>query len=63
MQLFSLASYFQKTAALTHSAPLWEGLTEQRQERLRDPAAANAQRLRLCASPPQKMFERCFRDY
>ena len=29
MRLFSLASYFRRTAALTCSSPLWEGLTEQ----------------------------------
>ena len=28
MRLFSPASYFQRTVALTRSAPLWEGLTE-----------------------------------
>ena len=29
MRLFSPAPYFRRTAALTGSAPLWEGLTEQ----------------------------------
>ena len=53
--------------ALTLSAPLWEGLTEQwpneqwlnvscAQERLLDPAAAGAPRLKPGASLPQKMF-------
>ena len=52
--------------ALTRLYPLGEGLTEQwsgagcSQERLRDHAAANAQRLRLGASPPQKKFMRSF---
>ena len=45
--------HFSVTVALTHSAPLQEGLTEQwpssghTQERLPDCAAADAQRLRL----------------
>ena len=57
--------YFRRTAALTRSAPLREGLTEQwpneqwlnvgcTQERLLDPASAGAPRLRPGASPPQK---------
>ena len=29
MRLFFPAPYFRRTAAFTHSAPLWEGLTEQ----------------------------------
>ena len=50
--------------ALTLSDPLWEGLTEQwlgsgrTQERLRNRAAANAQRLQVSASLPQKKFTR-----
>ena len=67
MRLFSPAHYFRRTAALTCSTPLQEGLTEQwpneqwpnvgcTQERLLDPAAAGAQRLRPGASPPQKKF-------
>ena len=58
MQMFSLVPYFLGTVALTHSAPLQEGLSEQWpsasriQERLRDCAAADAQRLWLGASPP-----------
>ena len=67
MRLFSPAPYFRKTAALTCSAPLREGLTEQwpneqwlnvgcTQEHLLDPAAAGAPRLRPGAGPPQKKF-------
>ena len=50
--------------ALTLSDPLWEGLTEQwlgsgrTQEHLRNRAAANAQRLQVSASLPQKKFTR-----
>ena len=62
LRLFSLAPYFRRTVALTHSASLREGLTEQwpnagcTQERLLDPAAAGAPRLRPGASlPPQKI--------
>ena len=57
-------SPFRRTAALTHSAPLQEGLTKQwlgagcTQERSRDCAAADAQRLWLGASLPQKNFTR-----
>ena len=64
MWLFSPAPYFRRTSALTHSAPLWEGLTKQRpnagctQERLLDPAASGALRLRPGASPPRKKFGR-----
>ena len=64
MWLFSPAPYFRRTSASTHSAPLWEGLTEQRpnasctQERLLDPAASGALRLRPGASTPQKKFGR-----
>ena len=58
--LFSPAPYFRRTAALTWSAPLREGLTEQwpnvgcTQERLPDPAAAGAPRLWPGASCPRK---------
>ena len=64
MRLFSPAPYFWRTVALTHSAPLWEGLMEQwpntgcTQECLWDPAAASAPRLQPGASPPQKKFVR-----
>ena len=69
MRLFSLAPYFRRTVALTRSAPLQEGLTEQwpneqwpnigcPQECLLDPAAARAWRLWPGASPPQKKFAR-----
>ena len=69
MRLFPPAPYFRRTLALTRSAPLREGLTQQwpneqwlnagcTQERLLDPAAAGAPRLRPGASPPQKMFAR-----
>ena len=69
MWLFSLAPYFRRTAALTRSAPVLEGLTEQRpnepwpnfgctQEHLLDPAAAGAPKLRPDASLPQKKFTR-----
>ena len=56
------APYFRRTAALTCSTPLGEGLTKQwpkvscTQERLLDPAVAGAPRLRPGASPPQKKF-------
>ena len=49
---------------MTHSAPLWEGLTEHwpnvgcTQECPLDPAVAGAPRLRPGASPPQKKFSR-----
>ena len=67
MRLFSPAPHFRRTAALTLSAPLREGLTEQRpneqwlnvgctQERPLDPAAAGALRLRPGASPLPKNF-------
>ena len=55
---------FLRDCGLTHSAHLWEGLTEQclgaghTQKGLRDHAAADAQRLWLGASPPQKKFTR-----
>ena len=69
MRLFSPAPHFRRTAALTLSAPLREGLTEQRpneqwlnvgctQERPLDPAAAGALRLRPGASLLQKEFAR-----
>ena len=69
MWLFSPAPYFRRTAALTHSAPLWEGLTEQwpneqgpnvgcTQECPLDPAVAGAPRLRPGASLPKKKFTR-----
>ena len=69
MRLFSLAPYLRRAVALTRSAPLWEGLTEQlaneqwqnvgcTQERLLAPAAASAPRLQPGASPPQKKFVR-----
>ena len=69
MRLFSLAPYFQRTAALTCSAPLWEGLTEQwlseqwpnigcTQEHPLDPAVVTAPRLQPGASLPQKNFVR-----
>ena len=69
MRLFSPTPHFRQTVALTRSAPLREGLTEQwpneqwpnvgcTQERLLDPAAAGAPRLRPGASPPRKKFER-----
>ena len=56
MWLFSLAPYFQRTAALTRSTPLWEDLSEQwlheqwpnvgrTQECLLDPAVDGALRL------------------
>ena len=67
--LFSPAPYFQRTEALTHSAPLREGLTEQwpseqwpnigcTQEHPLDPAVASAPRLQPGASLPQKNFVR-----
>ena len=72
MQLFSLAPYFRRTAALTCSAPLQEGLTELwpneqwlnvgcTQERPLDPAVAGAPRLWPGASPlpPQKIARQC----
>ncbi|VFV45389.1 Hypothetical predicted protein [Lynx pardinus] len=69
MRLFSLTPYLRRTAALTRSVPLQEGLTEQwtneqwpnigcTQERLLDPTAAGALRLWPGASPPQKKFVR-----
>ncbi|VFV31311.1 Hypothetical predicted protein [Lynx pardinus] len=69
MWLFSPAPYFRRTAALTRSAPLREGLTEQwpneqwlnigcTQECPLDPAAAGAPRLRPGTGPSQKMFAR-----
>ena len=54
----------RRTVALTHSAPLREGLTEQwlnagrTQVSSQDPAAAGAWRLRPGASLPQKKFAR-----
>ena len=57
-------SPFRRTAALTHSAPLQEGLTEQwpvagrTQECLQDRAATGAQRLQPGASRVQKKFAR-----
>ena len=65
MWLFSLVPYFQRTAALTRSGRLREGLTEQwpneqwtnvscTQERLLDPAVASAPRPRPGASRPRK---------
>ena len=65
MQLFSPAPYFRRTAALTHSTTLREGLTKQwlneqwpnvscTQERPLDPAVVGALRLRPGASPPPK---------
>ena len=71
MWLFSPAPYFRRTAALTRSAPLREGLTEQwpneqwpnvgcTQECLLDPAVAGAPRLWPGASPPpQKIVRQC----
>ena len=67
--LSSPAPYLRRTAALTRSAPLQEGLTEQwpneqwpnvgcTQERLLVPAATGALRLRPGAIPPQKKFMR-----
>ena len=69
MRLFSLAPYLRRTAALTRSAPLQEGLTKQwpneqwpnvgcTQERPLDPAVAGALRLWPGASPPPKKIER-----
>ena len=64
MRLFSPAPYFQRTAALTRSAPLREGLTEQwpnvgcTWEPPLDPAIPGAPRLQPGASPPQKKFTR-----
>ena len=74
MWLFCPASYFRRTAALTRSTPLREGLTEQwpneqwlneqwpnvscTQERPLDPAVAGAQRLRPGVSLSQKKFAR-----
>ena len=71
MRLFFPASYFRGTPALTHSAPLREGLTEQwltenglteniscTQVRLLDSVVAGAPRLWPGASWPQKMFAR-----
>ena len=69
MRLFSLAPYFRRTVALTCSAPLWEGLTEQwlseqwlnvgcTQDHPLDPAVACALRLWPSASPPPKKIAR-----
>ncbi|XP_044903169.1 uncharacterized protein LOC123382444 [Felis catus] len=69
MRLFSPAPYFRRTVALTRSAPLREGLTEQwpneqwpnvgcTRERLPDPAGAAALRLRPGVSPPPKKIAR-----
>ena len=69
MRLFSPAPYFRRTAALTCSAPLQEGLTEQwpneqwpsvgcTQEHPLDPAVAGAQRLWPGASPALKKIMR-----
>ena len=64
MWLFSPAPYFRRTAALTRSAPLQEGLTKQwpgasrTQEHLWGHAVADAQSLWPGASPPQKKFSR-----
>ena len=64
MWLFSPAPYFRRTAALTRSALLREGLTEQwlnvgcTQECPLDPAVAGVPRLRPDASPPQRKFSR-----
>ena len=69
MLLVSPAPYFGRTAALSRSAPLWEGLTGQwpneqwpnvgcTQERPLDPVAAGALRLQPGASPPQKKITR-----
>ena len=63
--LFSPARYFRRTAALTHSTPLREGLTEQwpneqwsnvgcTQECPLDPAVAGAPKLWPGTSPPPK---------
>ena len=69
LRLFSPAPYFRRTAALTRSAPLQEGLTEQwpneqwpnigcTQVLPLDPAAVGAPRLRPGASPSQRKFTR-----
>nr|XP_060508905.1 uncharacterized protein LOC132691542 [Panthera onca] len=69
MRLFSPAPYFRRTAALTRSASLQEGLTEQwpneqwpnvgcTQEHPLDPAAASVPRLWPRASPPPKKIAR-----
>ncbi|VFV28928.1 Hypothetical predicted protein [Lynx pardinus] len=64
MRLFSLAPYFRRTAALTCSTPLREGLSEQwpnvgcTQECLLHPAVAGALRLQPGASPPPKKIAR-----
>ncbi|VFV41317.1 Hypothetical predicted protein [Lynx pardinus] len=74
MQLFSPAPYFRRTVALTRSAPLLEGLTEQwlneqwpnvgcTQKCPLDLAVAGALRLRPGASPPPKKMQQRFRDY
>ncbi|VFV36159.1 Hypothetical predicted protein [Lynx pardinus] len=66
MRLFSPAPYFRRTAALTRSAPLREGLTEQwpneqwpniscTQEHLLDPAAAGTPRLARCQPAPENV--------
>ena len=60
MRLFSPASYFQRTEALTRSAPLQEGLTEQwpnagcTQEYLQDPAVPGAQDCGQVPAHPRK---------
>ena len=65
IRLFPPALYFRRTVALTCSAPLREGLTDQwpneqgpnvgrSQERLLGPAAAGALRLRPGATRPRK---------
>ena len=69
MWLFSLAPYFRRTAALTCSAPLQEGLNKQwpneqwlnigcTQVRPLDPIVAGAPRVQPGASLSQKMFAR-----
>ena len=61
---FSPAPYFRRTAALTRSALLREGLTEQwlnvgcTQECPLDPAVAGVPRLWPDASPPLRKFAR-----
>ena len=69
MRLFSLAPYFRRTAALTRSTPLREGLSERwlneqwpnvgcTQECPLHPAVAGALRLQPGASPPPKKIAR-----
>ena len=61
MQLCFLTAYFGGTAALTRSAPLWEGLSEQwlgagrTQERSRDHAAADPDIAAGCQPAPEKV--------